>query len=139
LQTFLPYGSNFHMNAFCLDPKRLGKQRVETFQILNAMHSNAGWRNHPATVMWRPYPDSLLYYGVVMCREWIDRGYNDRLLNRFYDMVRTTEFSLPPWIDDERIIISHRSNLIRKYPEHYGRLWPEIPNDMPYYWPTERE
>jgi alpha-tubulin suppressor-like RCC1 family protein len=30
---------------------------------------------------------------------------------------------------------SHRSNLIRKMPEHYGPIWPDVPDDLPYYWP----
>ena len=34
MQTFLPY-RNFRKSLQSLDDKRLGKQRVETFQILN--------------------------------------------------------------------------------------------------------
>lgn len=138
MQTFIPYGSDFEMNAFCLDTKRLGKQRVETYQILNAMNGIGGWRNHPATKMWEPYPDALIWYGIAICQEWIDRGYKDSMLTRFSDMfgLYQPEIEMPPWIDDEDIIVSHRSNLIRKYPERYGLLWPGIPNNLQYVWPT---
>ena len=36
MQTFLPY-PDFKKSASCLDYKRLGKQRVEGLQILNAI------------------------------------------------------------------------------------------------------
>ena len=142
MQTFLPYGGDFEMNAFCLDAKRLGKQRVETYQILNAMHAKTGgWRNHPATKMWKPYPQALVYYGIFICQEWIDRGYNDSLLFRFESMLENqiSRVVMPAWLDDERVYISHRSNLIRKFPEHYGRIWPDIPSHLPYFWPDESE
>jgi hypothetical protein len=29
-----------------------------------------------------------------------------------------------------------RSNLLRKLPEHYGILFPDVPNDLPYVWPV---
>jgi hypothetical protein len=42
---------------------------------------------------------------------------------------------MPSWLGDERVHSSHRSNLLRKRPEHYGLLgWTEGP-DMPYHWP----
>ena len=37
MQTFLPY-PNFVASARALDTKRLGKQRVDTRQIQNALH-----------------------------------------------------------------------------------------------------
>ena len=49
MQTFLPFKS-FQKTAKCLDYRRLGKQRVETMQILKALsQENYGWKNHPAT------------------------------------------------------------------------------------------
>ena len=36
MQTFLPY-PNFADSLDCLDYRRLGKQRVEAFQIINAL------------------------------------------------------------------------------------------------------
>ena len=65
MQTFLPY-SDFEKTARCLDNKRLGKQRVETLQILND-----SWPNHPATKMWRNYKGCLAEYGLIICEEWL--------------------------------------------------------------------
>jgi hypothetical protein len=49
MQTFLPV-ANFKESAKILDYRRLGKQRVEARQILNALQGKSkGWANHPAT------------------------------------------------------------------------------------------
>ena len=55
MQTFLPYES-FEESASVLDWRRLGKQRVEGMQIINAINNpkKQGWQNHPATIMWTP-------------------------------------------------------------------------------------
>jgi hypothetical protein len=47
-----------------------------------------------------------------------------------------SDLVLPPWWGDERLHASHRSNLLRKDPAHYGRFgWAEPP-DLPYFWPA---
>lgn len=138
LQTFLPYPS-FIESAAVLDYKRLGKQRVEAKQILKALRGEMkGWRNHPATRMWVGHEGALCSYGAVMCYEWWDeRGHKDSLLGYFLRMqMDYNSLELPPWIGDEAVHISHRSNLIRKYPEWYGHLWPDVPDDLPYIWPV---
>ena len=60
MQTFLPYES-FEKSAQTLDWRRLGKQRVEGMQIINAITGKKrkdgkpykGWINHPCSVMWK--------------------------------------------------------------------------------------
>src|SRR4051812_49794255 len=53
MQTFLPV-ADFADSARLLDSPRLGKQRVETLQILRAIElPDYGWANHPAVLMWR--------------------------------------------------------------------------------------
>jgi len=62
MQTFLPY-SSFIESVRCLDRQRLGKQRVEALQILNALNGKSkGWTNHPATKMWCGYEEALCLY-----------------------------------------------------------------------------
>ena len=48
-----------------------------------------------------------------------------------YDM----NFKFPPWFGDKEFHRSHQSNLIRKMPEHYQKLFPDVPNNLPYVWP----
>lgn len=141
MQTFVPYGSNFTRTALALDRQRLGKQRVEAFQIINALTrpDAVGWKNHPAVKMWKGYTEALAQYGIVMCREWIARGYNDTMLERFYPYAPDMQTDWPEWLDRPDVVRSHRSNLIRKRPDFYLPLWPDVPDNLPYVWPTNEE
>lgn len=137
MQTFLPY-PNFTQSAQCLDNKRLGKQRVEAWQIYLALQpgSTSNWRKHPIVGMWRGREVALLMYGVEMCDEWMRRGFNDSLREKFMaEMPRHMKgYQLPEWIGDERFHASHRSNLLRKDWEWYSKFgWREKKN-LPYVW-----
>lgn len=138
MQTFLPY-PDFRESARTLDRLRLGKQRVEAWQVLRVLlgHSK-GWLNHPAVIMWRGYEVALARYGIVFCEEWISRGYKDSLQPKFQMIIDSrTELSSdnPLWLGSDSFHASHRSNLLRKDPQHYGSFgWTE-PNDLPYVWP----
>ncbi|HXK33391.1 MAG TPA: pyrimidine dimer DNA glycosylase/endonuclease V, partial [Dehalococcoidia bacterium] len=47
MRTPLPY-PDLVVSARCLDDRRLGKQRVEAMQVLNALRNPANrWRRHP--------------------------------------------------------------------------------------------
>ena len=142
MQTFLPYKS-FDKSASVLDWRRLGKQRVEGMQIINAIEQKPrkdgkpykGWLNHPATVMWRPYLVALKLYTNVMIQEWIGRGYNNNM--ELYDvdeMVKDDMVHFPFWLGNEKFHSSHRANLLRKDYEYYSQFgWTENP-ESPYVW-----
>lgn len=134
MQTFLPYPS-FNETAKCLDWKRLGKQRVECKQILNALEGNSkGWVNHPATLMWKGFEEALKQYSNIMIKEWINREYNNTM--ELYT-VQKAKLVYPPWLGLDAFHASHRSNLLRKDPEYYGQFgWSEGP-DLEYYWPSK--
>lgn len=132
MQTFLPY-PDFEQSAQTLDYRRLGKQRVETLQILNALHGlSRGWTNHPATLMWKDNVDWLVLYGLAMCEEWISRGYKDTCTDKiakFYS--KQTKF--PDWIN-ERLCSSHRAALLKKDFGYYSQFgWSEQPS-INYIW-----
>lgn len=133
MQTFLPY-PNFKTSAMVLDRSRLGKQRVETLQILNAlMGLSEGWRNHPATKMWAGYEGALWLYGQTMIGEWVDRGYQNNMV--LPGNFTTNDIEFPPWLGKPEFHASHRSNLLRKDPLWYGQFgWTETP-DLAYVWP----
>lgn len=136
MQTFLPY-PDFKKSAKSLDRMRLGKQRVEAFQILKALtNPTYGWRNHPATKMWDGHEYALCLYGVAICREWISRGYKDTMLQRFVKLARLHKNTGNPiWLGSRKFHKSHKSNLLRKYPEYYSKLFKNTPNNLPYIWP----
>lgn len=137
MQTFLPY-PDFEASARCLDSKRLGKQRVEVLQILNALQNPEarGWKNHPATRMWRGHEAILIRYGVVVCDEWRRRGYRDTVREKLIArMPAVSAEDRPSWLGDDRLHSAHRSNLLRKDPVHYGSFGWSDPPDAPAYWP----
>jgi hypothetical protein len=145
MQTFLPC-PNYWQSAQCLDNKRLGKQRLECKQILLALglsigqHTpgKRGWTNHPAVCMWRGYEPALIVYAVCMCAAWRKRNFKDSLGAEFVAAYATTTMAAehPPWLGDERIHASHRSNLLRKDSAYYAQFdWKE-PDNLPYVWPV---
>ena len=134
MQTFVPY-SDFMGSVGCLDSKRLGKQRVEAFQIINALNGKSkGWVSHPATVMWTGCVPALTQYMRCCIIEWINRGFK----NTMQIPEENWDFQNPWWIGDMRVHLSHRSNLLRKEPDHYTPFGWKVPNDMPYFWPGEK-
>lgn len=136
MQTFLPLES-FEQTASILDMRRLGKQRVEVLQILNALEGHTGWSRHPAVLMWRGHEWWLLLYGITVCEEWRARGYRDTLLPRFLDMIESRRVDpYPPWLGLRCLHASHMGNLVRKDPKHYGSLWPSVEPMMGYHWPV---
>ncbi len=147
MQTFLPY-ADFQASASALDPKRLGKQRVEALQILRAITiPTYGWQHHPAVAMWRGHVAALTTYGVEISREWVRRGHDDTCAAQIAafaagDVRPQAELAdaglLPPWLGDEAFHLAHRSSLLRKDPEWYRPRFGDIPDDLPYVWPVRK-
>jgi hypothetical protein len=132
MQTFLPYPS-FIESVRVLDYRRLGKQRVEAFQILKALNDpEYGWQNHPAVRMWRGHMDALKIYYNYCIDEWVRRGYKNTMQKRQDIQLKP----VPPWFGDEAFHAAHRSNLLRKDEKFYRQYgWTE-PTTLPYIWPT---
>jgi len=132
MQTFLPY-KGFRLSAQTLDYRRLGKQRVEAYQILNVLlgrTTTTGWINHPITHMWVGYENALKLYFNICVDEWIKRGYNNNMLLEEI----TGDVVYPHWLGNDLIHSSHRANLLRKDYEYYSKyMWTEDSSN-PYYW-----
>ncbi|MFC7534932.1 MSMEG_6728 family protein [Actinoplanes sp. GCM10030250] len=151
MQTFLPF-PEFLASAQALDVKRLGKQRVETIQVLRGLtQPGYGWRHHPAVKMWHGYEEALVRYGLDMCAVWTATGRADTCAATLLTDLRAAAGvehirtqpelaaagDLPPWLGDKDLHISHRSALIRKDPGHYRpQFGEELPDDLPYVWPA---
>lgn len=158
MQTFVPF-PEIQKSAAVLDDKRLGKQRVEAMQILNALactnEKSRGWKNHPATVMWKGYRSGLVFYTYCMVWQWKFWGFQDSVesfLDGAYheDLIQAKQFRrrgiswqklvedkiLPPWFGGP-IHSTHRSALLAKDPIHYSQFgWEEIPT-IQYFWPVD--
>ena len=118
MQTFVPY-ADLDASAAVLDDRRLGKQRVETLQVLRALAlPDYGWQRHPAVLMWTGALPGLVAYGRSVVQAWTARGYADTTLEPI------TEFApevvdvgpdellargwLPEWWGDDTVHRSHR-------------------------------
>ena len=135
MQTFLPL-PDLRASARVLDNSRLGNQCYrETLTLLNG-----GWRNHPASKMWRGYEGGLCRYGLALVDEMEERGrWRPEVIDRwrsFYDTsLHGLTPDLPPWFGNPAFHASHRSNLLRKDPDWYSQWgWEEGP-DLEYIWP----
>jgi Pyrimidine dimer DNA glycosylase len=137
MQTFLPYRS-FQKSAACLDNQRLGKQRVEAMQILNVLAGKTqAWKHHPAVLMWRGYEKALRQYMRVVILEWRRRGFKNSI--RLPRDVTLLPHELPPWLGNRLYHASHRANLLRKDPAHYGTMGWKVDLNLPNYWPVRND
>lgn len=131
--------SNLVECARTLDYRRLGKQRVEAYQIWRIItgQSTGGWKNHPAVHAWQGHSCALAMYTNTMIREWIARGYNNTMV--LLPHCSTPRF--PWWWGWEPLLMSHRASLNRKMPEYYhfnvgdyalhGYIWPsKVPKHL---------
>lgn len=131
MQTFLPI-ADFEESAKVLDYRRLGKQRVEAKQLVNSiLKPKGGWSNHPACVMWMFNLNALMRYHDICVTEWVRRGYKNTM-----PLYRPRSYKMPEWFGDPAFHASHRSQLLGKDYDHYGRFnWDEPPGELPYLWP----
>ncbi|MCU1404977.1 MAG: hypothetical protein JWQ43_1280 [Glaciihabitans sp.] len=141
MQTFLPY-PDFAESVAVLDTPRLGKQRVETLQLLRAISiPSYGWQNHPVAQMWRGYVPALTRYGLATVDEWTGRGYADSTRTQIAEFAPQVDaqpaktVATPGWLGNEALHFSHQSNLLRKDPDFYRQHFPGVPDDVPYLWP----
>lgn len=160
MQTFLPFRS-FKDSAACLDNRRLNKQITEGYQILQCLlriryntDIATGWRNHPAVKMWKGYERCLYEYIRHCWEEWefrivtkqrkgtnSHRGWKNVYFVLFPHIEKDSIIH-PFWFDDDRVFVSHRSNLLRKDWNHYYPRFQLfhaefIPSDnLEYFWPV---
>ena len=137
MQTFLP-DADHYQSARVLHPvHHLGNQLYrEGLTLLRG-----GWRNHPASRMWRGYERELAAYLLALLDELRRRG---RWYGRVAVELRKARRSFPKtgfpqWLGDQAFHAAHRSNLLRKDSEKgwdwYAKLgWTEK-TDIPYVWP----
>lgn len=127
----MPY-PNFRDSLESLDYRRLGKQRVESMQLLMCLRGtgSTGWRNHPAVKMWRGFEDALSNYLRENILQWINRGYKNTM-----EIPKYKPAPMPKWMGDMDFHRSHQSNLVRKLPSYYVPIFPDVPDNLEYIWP----
>jgi hypothetical protein len=136
VQIFLPY-PDIEQTARVLDTQRLMKQRVESLQILNTLQGKSkGWQSHPAVKMVKDYQAWLCLYSIKICEEARRRGYVDNLLPHFEREILTYPYIIQPHWLGSYLHTTHQSNLVRKKSDYYRPLFPSVPDNLPYFWPS---
>ena len=138
MQTFLPY-PDFKTSLESLDDKRLGKQRVETYQLIAGLEGRLtkkgkpytkGRVNHPISQMFRDNIPALKQYLNVSIDVWVARGKNNTMEKEIID----EEVVMPSWFGNEELHRSHRANLLRKNADYYGAYGWTDDSTLPYRW-----
>lgn len=138
MQVFLPY-PDFKSSLQSLDNRRLGKQRVEAFQLISGLEGrltlkgkpySKGRVNHPISQMFRDNIPALKQYYNDSIDVWVARGFNNTMKKE----IISDEIVMPVWFGDEEFHQSHRANLLRKDIVYYGKQgWKDDPS-LPYRW-----
>ena len=77
----------------------------------------------------------LAVYHNTIIEEWISRGYR----NSMKIIIPSSAPISPYWLGNSDFHASHRSNLLRKDPEHYAQFgWTES-DDLPYVWGSDQK
>ena len=98
--------------------------------------------------MWEGYEEALGAYGLAIVRRWCEAGFGDTcaatirtdLAAAGVPTIRSESQlaeagALPAWLGDERLHRAHRSALVRKDPDFYRPVFPDVPDDLDYWWP----
>ena len=139
--TFLPT-ANFTQSVSMLDSKRLGNQRVEARMILRWFRNPTDYprqQNAGYTMMWKGYEEALCLYYNVCCEEWARRGGQNIVCQ---PEAVSDNVKMPPWLGDDALHKTHRSALLYKLPDHYGKYgWDKEFSDpkVEYLWPRPIE
>lgn len=163
MQTFLPL-ADFEPSLQTLNDKHLNGQRNEAYQIILALTEHQPtakgdlWDGtsvepktfryavHTVARQWKGYEFSLLAYldsvmivghsrGLFLTSDVVDRALACFVASHPTEVWEYTDMEDPPWMGDERLHASHRSNLLRKDPAHYGQFGWKEPHDLPYFYP----
>ena len=96
----------------------------------------------PLKLMWRNYEVALAAYSIACCAALVGRGISTGV--QALEMANTIQelrdggdpapLEIPPWLADIDMLTSHRSNLMRRWPDEYS--WRRIQPGMPYLWPV---
>lgn len=94
----------------------------------------------PLVMMWNGYEAALAAYSIacaaVLVQHGLTNGTRSLEIANTVERIRVQEdmpFEMPPWIEDVDVLMSHRSNLMRRWPDLYS--FRRNPTDMPYLWP----
>jgi len=110
--------------------------------VFDEFDDDLGKAPAPLRMMWTGYETALAGYSIACSAILVGRGIATsqqalELSNTIEDLRRGGDpapLEIPPWLSDTDVLSSHRSNLLRRWPDNYS--WRRIPANMPYLWPV---
>ncbi|MCS7133323.1 MAG: pyrimidine dimer DNA glycosylase [Candidatus Caldarchaeum sp.] len=136
MQIFRPY-VDWTKSAAVLDDLRLGKQRVEAKQVINAFLRKLGlindglkgWLTHPIVLLYfnggKPYLDDVIGFFNACVMEWKKRGKQNNLsLNDIKHLIERVEKTSGTPVTHVHEI-EYRRILLMKDPKHYVKVFPQ--------------
>lgn len=162
IQTWLPH-ANLLASAAALHPDDLARQRIHNWQLISLLSCylvsdenlwHCCWREHPLVLQWKNYLPFLMEYNRAVAKVY-NRGsatggqlmpasQPDPVLTQCEELFDAAveagacdaEVSfVPGWIGNAGYHASHQSNLVRKNPEFYSNLFPNVTENLKYVWP----
>lgn len=138
---------SFLITAAKLTATDLHKQLIDCLKIGRALQGKERpeWREQPGVLMWYGSEQEFWFYALLLHHDWLLRfgkGNAHLAHTKLHDefALNISEgWSHAPWLKDSRLHRSHQSALIRRNPKHYSPIWPDVPNDLPMFWPTLHE
>ena len=97
MNIFLPYETNFRESVRALDDKRLNKQILECYQLINNVVKErkgekvVGYKNHPIYLHYKQYFKALILYAWNCCMEYLDRFEKFHALHNQINWLYLTE------------------------------------------------
>jgi len=97
----------------------------------------------PLKFMWQGYETALGAYSVAAAAKLVAHGVTAAhsslevaaTITALREVVgEDAAFQVPPWVADTDVLRSHRSNLMRRWPDVYD--WKKTPTNLPYLWPV---
>jgi len=127
-----------------LEPDLAFQTMSQGIKLLRSLTTEDGvyGNTRPEFRMWEYHETALAAYLVALEASLSTRGvfsfHHHRVRSTLFDFQRVNpevQFESPSWWEDVDVLRSHRSNLIRRWPDQYGETWRRTPKNMPYLWP----
>lgn len=128
MQVFVPYKEPLKCaETLWSDQKRYNKQIIECRQIIDAIDGKLAWKNHPVTLMYKPYREWLSYYMecLISYRHFnkATDGSNGELIWKHETLYNNEEANkiTPPFLTEE-FCDNHKRRLYTKDNELYPQF-----------------
>jgi hypothetical protein len=131
---------NLAVNATLFHADLLDDQRKNVLTAFRAMKdSKHRHHSHPTVLQWKDYPGWLGLLGMYIATERLERGYDkDKTFSIIEEATQGCNTVQPDWWEDPTFHMSHQALLVRKWPELYREVFPDVAFDLPFVYPGDR-